>query len=195
MSKVKLPAAIDSEDPTEWGPAMLALRTDGQRAFVLEVMKMGTTDYPRAAAAAGFDPRRGYSLAHHPAIQEALREESQRRLGASLPMAASVLVQLAQDPMVAARDRAKIAASLLDRGGLGAKTEHTVKVEHKLDEKGLVEQITQLATEMGMDPKVFLGGRKVPRQMRPRKDDLVVEAVELDPLEEDDEDIEELLKL
>ena len=45
-----------------------------------------------------------------------------------------------------------------------------------------------------MDPAVFLGGRPIPKGLRPKKDDLVLEAVEMDedPMAED---IEELLKL
>lgn len=175
----QLPAAIDNEDATEFGPAMLALRNDRLRAFVLTVMKQGTTNYGRAALAAGYPEEYGSRLAHQQPIQEALREESHRRLGASLPMAASVLVALCEDPTVAARDRAKIAANLLDRGGLGVKTEHTVKVEHKLDEAGLKEQIENMAKELGMDPAVFLGGKPIPRALRPKKDDLEIEAIDI----------------
>ena len=190
----KLPAHIDDEDPTEFGPAMLALRNDRLRRFVLEVMKYGSTNYGRAALAAGYPEEYGARLAHQTPIQEALQEESKRRLGASLPMAASVLIELCENPTVAARDRAKIAANLLDRGGLGIKTEHTVKVEHRLDEEGLKAQISAMAQELGMDPAVFLGGRPIPKGLRPKKDDLVLEAVELDE-EPMAEDIEELLKL
>jgi hypothetical protein len=53
--------------------------------------------------------------------------------------------------------RLKAATELLNRSGLHAHTEHTVKVERQLDERQQIERIRDLALRLGMDPRAVLG--------------------------------------
>jgi hypothetical protein len=47
--------------------------------------------------------------------------------------------------------------TVLDRSGFSAKTEHTMRVEHSVDVKGLEDLARRLALENGIDPRKFIG--------------------------------------
>jgi hypothetical protein len=151
-------------DHAELGPAMRALPTERMRLFVVamhEHAAAGHGSQLRAAEAAGYSGNKanlahqGHMLAHDERIQKAILEEGQRRMGAFLPLATSIVGQL----LLGGKDTIKLraAAMIMDRTGIIAKTEHKVTVTHQLTEDETVARIMYLAKSMNMDPKLLLG--------------------------------------
>src|SRR5690349_3017404 len=86
------------------GPKMKALN-DRQQAFVVALLTQGTRNYAAAARTAGYQGEESgalrvsaHRLAHDERILAALREETERRMQASIGMAAEVLLSIAEDP-------------------------------------------------------------------------------------------------
>jgi len=131
--------------------------TEKQRLFVCAVAELGTMDYTRCARAAGYADNgkseinvTAHSLAHNERVQEAMHEEAQRRLNVGGLVAVSTLALIATDP--SHKDQVKANLAILDRSGLHAKTEHTVKVkDESRTEEAMLERATQLAGELGFD--------------------------------------------
>lgn len=140
---------------------MQALKTDRQRAFVVALLEYGNANHTQAAIRAGFSEQSagvtGYRLAHDPAIQEAIREEGQRRLGGAVIAAASFLVQTIGDEGAQRKDRLKAAEMLFNRTGLPAQSEHKVTVEHTMSQSEQLGAIKELATKLGLDYKSLVG--------------------------------------
>jgi phage terminase small subunit len=140
----------------EMGPKMSALTTK-QQAFIVAIMELGTRDFTRAAAAAGYSEGgshgalkvTAFRLAHDPRIQEAMFEFSQRRMNSGGPIAVDVVFEIMTDPTH--KDRLKAAQIFLDRTGLHAKSEHKVTVEDvsKTDE-AMVARFLHLAKQNKM---------------------------------------------
>jgi len=151
-------------DAGELGPAMRALPTARMRLFVVamhENAAAGVNSQMRAAEAAGYSgdkknlAHQGHLLAHDERVQKAMLEEGQRRMGAFLPLATSILGQLMLSGKESVRLRA--AAMVMDRTGIIAKTEHKVTVTHQLTEEEQILRIKYLAGQLKMDPQVLLG--------------------------------------
>jgi hypothetical protein len=112
-------------DDHEYGPAMAAL-TEKQRAFVMALIEFPGITQHEAARRAGYQNSeggmrvQGHYCAHHPGVQEAMREEAGKRLNSASLMAANVLLGLLTDEGVEPKDRIKAAGMLLDRSGFGA---------------------------------------------------------------------------
>jgi hypothetical protein len=163
-----LPAApvrvIVVPDEGRLGPAMNALASDRQRAFIIALLENGDNNFSRAARDAGYTGSdqnirtAAHRLAHDHDVQLAFDEEAVRRLKSGKIMAVSTLLTLAK---TAAKDSDKLKAieMLLNRTGLPAQSEHKVTVvdRSKTDEE-MILRITQLAESMGMDPQKLLGG-------------------------------------
>lgn len=152
-------------DEREFGPAMSALN-DRQRAFVMAMIEFPGITQGDAAARAGYSPSgssgalrvHGHYLAHHPAVQAAIREEASKRLNAASLTAANVLMSLLTDEGVEPKDRIKAAGMLLDRSGFGAA--QTINVnKHVTDNSGkaVMERIEKAAAVLGIDPGTLLG--------------------------------------
>lgn len=146
---------------------MLAL-TERQRAFVLVMIEFPGITQHEAAERAGYRNSpggmrvRGHELAHSPAVQAAIREVAGMRLSSSTLMAADVLVAIASDKGVSAKDRIKAAGMLLDRTGFGAA--QTINVNKTVTDRtgaGMLERIRRLAALNGIDPVKLLGGNVV----------------------------------
>jgi hypothetical protein len=78
-------------------------------------------------------------------------------------MAADVLVSIASDKEVSAKDRIKAAGMLLDRTGFGAA--QTINVNKTVTDRtgaGMMERIKALAAANGIDPVRLLGGNAAP---------------------------------
>jgi phage terminase small subunit len=128
---------------SELGPAMLAL-TPIRRRFVMELAN-GPTGYGshvRAARAAGYTgsdetvDNQGWNLAHHPKVQDALREVGAKMVRVSAFQAIRQVEKIATD--ADHKDCLKACLSLMDRGGFAVETHHTVTVQHKtLDDEAL----------------------------------------------------------
>lgn len=149
----------------ELGPAMEALN-ERQRAFVRAVITLGQngfSDNGLAAAQAGYKGNSesfrvtGYKLMHDTRIQAAIMEETRKRVClAAAIVATPVLIQIAMNEDLAAKDRHRAAVALMDRGGMPAMTEHKVTVEHR-QPKQIVELAARLAAELGVDQQKLIG--------------------------------------
>lgn len=142
---------------------MLAL-TDIQRRFVEQLIFQGGTNHTRAymiasgcsEAAANANAYRVYG---NPKVQDAIRAEADRRLRAGALLGASVLIEIAANPMH--KDQKAAAVELLNRSGLIVKTLHEVKVDniHRADPE-IVASINKIAAQLGVDAKALLGEKE-----------------------------------
>lgn len=152
--------------PADFGPAMKAL-TPLQQRFVIACLELGTTNYTRAAIAAGYKDNGGKSinvlaarLAHNERVIAALNEEAHRRLMASAPMAISELVKIAETEQDK-KYKLKAIEMVLNRTGHHATTEHKVEVKHEYSDGEAVSRIFALAKQLQLDPVKLLGSNGV----------------------------------
>ncbi len=157
----KRPAQIGLVAPEEeLGTAMRELSLP-QRAFVSAYVQNGGINETDAAFRAGYGPtpeeagQRAPVLLRSPRILAAIREEADKRLKSGAVLAASVLVEVARDPLH--RDRYKAAVELLNRAGLVVEGVSRVIVEDHRTEEEIVRRITDLSEKLGIDPKRLLG--------------------------------------
>lgn len=148
-------------DIENFGPAMQAL-TPERRLFVLTVLDAPTISYSAAyarcfpgAQSPGAIRVSAWRVAHDPRVLAAFQEEASKRLQAGAILGASVLIEIAQDPLH--KDRLKAASTLLNRIGLHEKTEHKTTVEHTLNSEQMIAEITTLAKTLGLDPAKLIG--------------------------------------
>lgn len=143
-------------DEDQLGPAMLLLNPM-QRAFVIAMVETGGDSARAAATMAGYANSNGQSsmrLSHNPKVQAAIKEEAEARVRGGLLLGASVLQEIARDPMH--KDRLKAALALMDRGGMAIVTEHRMTIDDRRNDKEVVARILQLAAQAGMDgPKLL----------------------------------------
>lgn len=146
------------------GPAMSNLNKN-QRGFVIAMVEMGGINFTRAALAAGYGNGnaesasvQGNRLAHDENIIAAIHEEAYRRLRSGNIMAVQTLLEIADDRGAEPKDRLKACEMILNRAGLPATTEHTVKVEHHdMTDEAKVKRIMVLSAKLGIDPAKLLG--------------------------------------
>lgn len=150
-----------SDDP-EYGPAMAAL-SEKQRGFVMAMIQTPGCTHAEAARRAGYSDAsegakvRGFYLAHHPRVQQAIREEAGRRLNSLSLVAANVMMMVMMDEEAPLKEKLKAAAAVLDRTGFGAA--QTINVNKTLtDQTGgaIMERIKSLAAKHGLDPMKLL---------------------------------------
>lgn len=166
MSTVLAAPNIREAIGRSFGPAMKALAPQQQR-FVVALLELGTTNYTRAALAAGYKDGAGINvtasrLAHDEKVLRALNEEAKRRLLASAPMAISELVKIAEDsaPMDK-KYKLKAIEMILNRTGHHALSEHRVDVQHSYSDGDAIQKIYQLSKTLGLDPVKLLGSAGV----------------------------------
>lgn len=153
-----------TEDQTDWidlppeelmGEAMRRLNPRQQK-FVCALAVFGG-DQQKAYAYAGYKSANERTaaacssrLAANPDVQEAIREETLRRIGTNSLMAISVIVQLAADPKVKPAVRLAAAKELAGLNG------HVVKSEHKItvEDTRSATQIAQNIMEMLKQPEI-----------------------------------------
>lgn len=153
-------------DEGNYGPKMQELNPR-QRAFVLAALTTGKYAPALWAKMAGYrgDDNvlavTGHRLAHDKAVQEAMHEESVRRLASGKIYAVSVLLDLCT---TADKDsvRLKAAEAILNRSGLHERTEHKTTVEHTISDRAMIDRIKVLAGRLGLDPVKLLGSAGVP---------------------------------
>ncbi len=161
----KLPMLIEV-DAGQFGPHMAVL-TEKQRGFVYALVELGG-NATEACLAAGYGAdsetkeqrlnaarTRGYQLAHDPRVLAAIKEEAEKRLHSGMLIAASALIEMAQDP--ACKDRYKAAASLLDRGGLNVVHKQEVVVTHTQSDREVIARITEICGRLGLDADKIIG--------------------------------------
>lgn len=149
------------------GPAMRKLRPEHQ-LFVHHLMELGPEagNFSRAAAMAGYDlditsdktlRQKANRLANDEAIQDAIREESIRRLGSHAALAVTTIIDVMTGQGTSAKDKLAAANMLLGRVGLPAVTEQKISVTHQVDEQDMIGRISLLAKGLGLDPRKLLG--------------------------------------
>ena len=201
---VTRPMTVVLPDEGTFGPAMLALPSDRQRAFVLALLEQGGRGgFQRAYIQAGYSGEGGvvrvsaWKLAHDDRIQEAIREEAQKRLGGAGILATSVLVEMLNDDATKKPLRAKIAGMILNRVGLHEKTEHKVSVKKEMTEADKLAAIEKLAGILGVDAKTLLGEQyslQADKQIsKPAHDMVDAEFTVVEEVEPTSEGIEDLL--
>ena len=137
-----------------------------QRAFVVAMLDRGGRDNTAAAREAGYGGESttgikvtAFRLAHDPMIQDAIREEAEKRLKAGAIMAVNTLLDIADDATTEKKDRLKAIEMIMNRTGLHATSEHKVNVTHSDPTRDeMVKRITLLAQKNGLDPSKLLGG-------------------------------------
>lgn len=160
----KLPGPVLPPPGTEWGPAMRALPSDRHRQFVISTfeVKPGYGANIRAAKLACFGTSTttpdswkviASILAHDDKIQEAIYEESQRRLKATAPRAVAAAARLIEDPDH--KDHARAIGMILDRVH-PVQTTHTVNINHRktvvVTTAEVLDKINELARRAGIAP-------------------------------------------
>lgn len=175
--------------PQDLGPAMRAC-TEGQRKFVLALLDTGGGNYTKAAEIAGYAGTpgsirvTGHQLAHHPKVIAAAREEADRRLRGGAILGASVMIEIASDPMH--KDRFKAADRLLGSAGLNLETVSRHIIEDHRSDNELLLAIAAIAKKNGLDPSKLLG--------RPLETEVVdAEFSEVNEPEESFEGLEDIL--
>jgi len=135
--------------------------TEGQRKFVIALLESGGTNHAKAAAAAGYGGSEnaqrvaGHRLAHNPNVIAAAREEADRRLRGGAILGASVMIEIASDPMH--KDRFKAADRLLGSAGLNLETVSRHIIEDHRSDNELLMAIATIAKKNGLDPSKLLG--------------------------------------
>lgn len=156
---------IRQPEIAQLGPHMRALNRR-QRAFVVAVLELGSTNYTRAAYAAGYEGPQpsvsvtAYRLAHNEKVIAALNEEAKRRLNASAPMAISELIKIAEYSGDT-KSKLKAIEMVLNRTGHHALSEHKVAIEHSYNDQQAVTRIFTLAKQLQIDPVKLLGSNGV----------------------------------
>lgn len=157
-------ARLSEEVIEEHGPSMLAL-TEPQRQFVLHYCNTGGINAAEAARRAGYGDNSNSQaviasrMLRQPRILAALREVADRRLKAGAIMAASAVVEIAQDPLH--RDRFKAATELLNRAGLVVEGISRVIVEDHRTVEEIERRVRDLAERLGIDPEKLLGQSQI----------------------------------
>ena len=151
----------------DYGPKMAAL-TEKQRAFVMAMLVDPWGNANNWAKTAGYSDSSeaakvsAHRLIHDQKVMAAAREYAARFMNEDgVTKAISVLVSELgnSDPKI----RVAAANSILDRGGISAKTEHKVTVEHSA---GDMERIAlRLAGELGIAPMKLIGGNTVAKNI------------------------------
>lgn len=152
---------VPAEKDLSIGPAMRAL-TVKQRAFVRIFVAQGGRNAGRAYAEAYPDSKSegaqrvmAHNLMHSEHILAAVREEADKRMRTGALLGASVLMEIADNPMH--KDQMKAAVELINRSGLIVATQHHVVVEDKRTEREIRETIMRLAEKNKIDVDGILG--------------------------------------
>jgi hypothetical protein len=150
---------IPSED--QMGPAMLRLN-ERQRIFVCALSVFGG-DQSRAYAYAGYksDNKRSVGaaasrLANAEEIVKAIQEESLRRINSATLLAVSTLVELASANNLDRKLRRQAAVDILDRTNFNPVTEHRIVIKDDRTTQELIDSITKLAHDNGLDARRLL---------------------------------------
>jgi hypothetical protein len=167
-------ARVEIEKPPEWGPAMAALPTDKQRGFVVALFlapkKRGALIHAARAAGYGTGTSTNKSLSVMAArlvaderVQEAIVEESRKRLRGLAPSAIAAIESLVNNPKH--KDHGRALDMVLSRAD-PVVTTHNISVSHKRELSPLalakvLERIEELASKVGAPalpaPKVIEG--------------------------------------
>lgn len=142
------------------GPKMQALRKDEQRLFVWAYVNNGG-NATQAANDAGYGKggngqhSTGWRLTQRQDVKEAMHECTWLVMHTAAVPAVKALEHLVRDPNH--KDHARAIEMVLARTGFLAKSEHTTKVEHVLDERTMLARIVALCEKNKWDKQAILG--------------------------------------
>jgi phage terminase small subunit len=149
------------------GPALRAIEAK-QRAFVVAFIERGDENATAAARAAGYGsssptPEQAngaaktaaWRLMHDEKILEAIKELASDQFRLVTFKAASVMLEIMNDP--SHKDRFRAAERILAQNGMGVAVEVNHNHRVNLDEKGMIDRIARLAKDQGLDPRKLLG--------------------------------------
>lgn len=136
-----------------------------QRAFVHQYVRLGGKNATAAAVAAGYGKGphvSAHRLLRYPYILDAIREETERKLRASVSLGADILEDLAKNAQ-SESVRLQAAQALLDRGGMqiARLAEHRHVIEDRRTDAELIAHVGNLARELGLSGRV-IDGQLVP---------------------------------
>jgi hypothetical protein len=161
------------------GPKMASL-TELRRKFVYNLMNQPKRNATAAAEAAGYSAVsraslmvQAHLLLHDSNIQDALVEETERRLRGCLPAAVATIAEIMENPQEGGSNRLKAAEMVMDRSGLHAVSETIQTDGGPLQEPDRMKRIIELARSMNM-PVEKLIGRRLALQ-KPTEEPLVLE--------------------
>jgi len=150
-------------DRGDLGPAMKALSTDRQRAFVIAMVYQGGKNASRAYKEAGYSGNddvckvEAHRLMHDGRVRDAIRETSYGMMGGAAMMATAFIIDMIEDENVSRRDKFKAAQMILNRTGLHETTEQRITVKKEDNEHEKIEKAVALAQKLGIDPRELLG--------------------------------------
>lgn len=132
--------------------------SDQQRAFVIAMIATNVkpSQAEACAAAAGYKNAHvsGWQLMRNARVLAALKEEAGKRLIGGALVGVNVMIEIAMS--AGHKDQYKAAKDLAHLNGFI--TEQKIKVEHVgVDQREVIEDITKLARELGLDPQRLLG--------------------------------------
>ena len=157
--------ALHSAEEGKLGPAMLALPTDGMRAFVYAMLDTGGQNQMLCAKESGYTGTErtlavtGHRLAHDERVQAAIQEEARRRLNAGAILAVNTVLSIAAN--ATHKDQLRAATAILDRTGLHTTSEHKVTVERSEDERAIIREIMEYGKKFNLDVKALLGAQGI----------------------------------
>jgi hypothetical protein len=159
-------------DPATYGPAMLALDSDRQRQFVLNLFT-GCKTYTEAARLAGYNSsarnvtkNQASRLANDEKVQAAIYEVGRHFIGAGAAFAYRQALNILADPKH--RDFGRIVALFLDRAW-PVQSVQKISVDHTHNYKVTTEMeelAKRLATEAGIPPELLLGPNRTTQPMK-----------------------------
>ena len=183
----KVQPLIPMPPQASFGPAMMALPTDAQRAFVIGLVIYGLSQI-EAGRQAGFSARSPHALdvqssrlAHDDRIQAAILEEGQRLMRTQGPKSIHTLVAIRDSKTASDKDRMAAAKDLLDRSGFHAISEQKVSVEHSLSDAEVDRRLAAIFAARGLDPAE---GAKLLSDPAKGKDIIDAEYSEVEPARE-----------
>lgn len=144
-------------DTVDDPPAFKAL-TSLEKSFVEAYVDLGGTNGSKAARLAGYSDvgsnarRRAHQLLRLPRILAAIKELANNRLSSSVAMAATTLVDIANDHNVADATRYKASVKILELGGIFAVkvSEHNINITDNRSDAEVIARIKQLAGVAGV---------------------------------------------
>jgi phage terminase small subunit len=157
-------ARKDADTP-EYGPAMLALRTERQRVFCMMFIILGNgaeaarrAGYCTPASTAETFAKTAYQLLQNDSIRSALAEECRRWFRAAAPAAVATYHRILSDDKARDVDRLRAADAVMARAD-PITTGHVVQVDHHHEHRHrhhlsagqVTQRILELAAKAGVD--------------------------------------------
>ena len=129
-------------------------------------------------------------MLHRDDVQAAIQEYAIKRMVALVPVATEVAGEMIENPQTDPATRARLILGVLDRGGVAARTEHKVTVEHIGQDPALLAEAKRVIEQLNLtaDQIEQMFGRTVAGQVTDAEYHVVEETDELPALPPPDEE-------